>query len=134
MGLDNGINIVRNDYSNKIKALKRFTSPYDKDKTYPFEVCYWRKCWNVRSNIFDIIGVENAYQYQFALDVPMIEEIISVLKSYNAKTWEYGGWNGSIWEWSEHKKFNRRHIRKLKRLVKIMKKYPDLKVYFYDSY
>lgn len=64
----------------------------------------------------------------------MIEEIISILKSYNAKTWGYSGWGCSIWEWSEHKKFNRRHIRNLKRLIKIMKKYPELEVYFYDSY
>lgn len=134
MGLDNGIDIVRNSYSNKIKALKRFTSPYDKDKTYPFEVCYWRKCWNVRGDILDIVGVENECQYQFALDVPMIEEIIKVLKFYNKKTWEYGGWSGSTWEWFEYKKANRRHICNLKRLVRIMKKYPELEVYFYDSY
>ena len=131
MGLDNGIDIVRNSYSNKIKALKRFTSPYDKDKTDPFEVCYWRKCWNVRGDILDIVGVENECQYQFALDIPMIEEIISVLKSYSKKTWE---WSDSIWLWSEHKRINRRHIRNLKRLIKIMKKYPELEVYFYDSY
>lgn len=134
MGLDNGIDIVRNSYSNKIKALERFTVSYDTNKIYPFEVCYWRKCWNVRGEILDIVGVEDEYQYQFALDIPMIEEIISVLKSYNTKTWGYNGLGGSIWEWSEHKKFNRRHIRNLKRLIKIMKKYPDLEVYFYDSY
>ena len=134
MGLDNGIDIVRNSYSNKIKALKRFTSPYDKDKIDPFEVCYWRKCWNVRGDILDIIGVEDECQCRFALDIPMIEEIIKVLKSYSRKTWEYIGWGGSIWLWSEHKKFNRRHIRNFKRLVKIMKKYPELEVYFYDSY
>ena len=134
MGLDNGIDIVRNDYSNKIKALKRFTTPYDKDEVYPFEVCYWRKCWNVRGDILDIIGVENECQYMFALDVYDIKEIIKVLKSYNKKTWTYGGWEGSIWEWSEHKRINHKHIKNLKYLVKIMKKYPDLEVYFYDSY
>jgi hypothetical protein len=134
MGLDNGINIVRNDYSDKIKALKRFTVSYDKDEIYPFEVCYWRKCWNVRGEILDIVGVENECQYMFTLDIPMIEEIISVLESYNAKTWIYGSWADSIWEWSEHKRANRRHIKNLKHLVRVMKKYPDLEVYFYDSY
>lgn len=134
MGLDNSIDIVRNDYSNKINALERFTISCDKDKVYPFEVCYWRKCWNVRRDILNIIDQGDDYQYKFALDIPMIEEIIKVLKSYNKKTWENGGWSGSIWDWSEHKRFNRRHIRNLKLLIKIMEKYPELEVYFYDSY
>ena len=134
MGLDNSIDIVRNDYSNKIKALERFTISYDRNKEYPFEACYWRKCWNVRGDILDIIGVENEYQYQSALDISDIKKIIATLKSYNRKNWKFGGCRGSIWEWSEHKWINRRHIRNLKQLIRIMKKYPDLEVYFYDSY
>ena len=133
MGLDNGIDIVRNSYSNKIKALKRFTISYDRNKKYPFEICYWRKCWNVRRDILNIVDQSDTEQYRFDLDTSAIKEILKVLKSYNEKNWEYGGY-GSIWEWSEHKKFNRRHIRNLKKLVRIMKKYPDLEVYFYDSY
>jgi hypothetical protein len=128
MGLDNGICVKLNDYSYKIRALKRF------QESYGFEICYWRKCWNVREDIFTVICAETDSQYHFILDIYDIKEIIKVLKSYNKKTWIYGGWGGSIWEWSEHKKTNRRHIRNLKRLVRIMKKYPDLEVYFYDSY
>lgn len=134
MGLDNGIDIKRNEYSNKIKALKRFVEDFDKEGTYDFSVCYWRKCWNVREDIFTAICAEADSQYHFALDVYDIKEIIKVLKSYNKKTWIYGNWGGSIWEWPEHKRINRRHIKNLKYLVRVMKKYPDLEVYFYDSY
>ena len=134
MGLDNGINIVRNDYSNKIKALERFTVSYDRHKEYPFEVCYWRKCWNVRADILNIVDQGDAEQYRFYLDISAIKDIIKVFKSYNRKNWQFGGFRGSIWEWFEYKKLNRRHIRNLKRLARIMKKYPDLEVYFYDSY
>lgn len=130
MGLDNGINIERNEYSNKIKALKKFEDNYSND----FSICYWRKCWNVRRDIFAAIYTEKGSQYCFALDVYDIEVIIKILKSYNKKTWLYGGCGGSIWEWSEHKWVNRRHIRNLKKIAKLMKKYPELEVYFYDSY
>lgn len=134
MGLDNGICVKRNDYSNKIKALKHFQDSYDKESKYDFDFCYWRKCWNVREDIFNAISAETDSQYRFNLDIYDIKEIIKVLKSYKEKTWIYGGWEGSIWEWSEHKKINRRHIRNLKRLVSLMKKHPELEVYFYDSY
>lgn len=82
-----------------------------------------------------MISAEEDSMYRFNLDIYDIKEILKVLKSYNEKNWIYGGYyGGSIWEWSEHKKINRSHIRNLKQLIKIMKKYPDLEVYFYDSY
>ena len=71
--------------------------------------------------------------YKVKLTIDNIKAIRKLLKTYNFKNWEYG-WQGSIWEWHEHKPHNRRHIRNLKKLVRIMKKYPDLEVYFYDSY
>jgi hypothetical protein len=130
MGLDNGISVARNDYSNKIKALKKFEESWDKEHKYPFEICYWRKCWNVRKNILNILNsCEDDYYY--TLSIEDIKEIIKTLKSYNLKTWE---WTDSIWTWPEHKKINRKHIKNLKKLIKLMKKYPLLEVYFYDSY
>jgi hypothetical protein len=133
MGLDNGISVVRNDYSNKIKALKNFEESWDKEHKYPFKICYWRKCWNVRKDI--LLNILNSYEaedeYYYTLSIKHIEEIIKTLKSYNLKTWE---WTDSIWTWPEHKKINRKHIKNLKKLIKLMKKYPLLEVYFYDSY
>lgn len=134
MGLDNGIIIKRNEYSNKIKALKRFVDSYDKEEKYDFDVCYWRKCWNVRHDILNILDSGEDEEYYFILSIKNVKQIIKILKSYNEKTWEYGGWSGSIWLWSEHKKVNRKHIKNLKRLIRLMKKYPELEVYFYDSY
>ena len=41
---------------------------------------------------------------------------------------------GKSMTWNEYKKMNGRHIRQLKYLVRLMKRYPELEVYFYDSY
>ena len=134
MGLDNGICVKRNEYSNSIKKLKGFTQDWDKDKKYDFEFCYWRKCWNVRSDIFNIITPETNNNSKTVLTIEDIVKIIKLLKSYNKKTWDCDSWNGSIWTWSEHKAMTHIHIKNLYKLIKLMKRFPKLEVYFYDSY
>ena len=133
MGLDNGIEIVRNEYSNNIKKLNKFTARYDKYLQHPFEVCYWRKCWNVRADILNLLMNADGDMYQAKLEIDDIKAIRKLLKSYNSKKWSYG-WQGAYWKWHEHKRINRKHIRNLKKLIKVMKQYPELDVYFYDSY
>ena len=134
MGLDNGICVKRNEYSNSIKGLKGFTQDWDKDKKYDFEFCYWRKCWNVRNDIFNIVAPEINNDSETVLTIEDIAKIIKLLKSYNKKTWDCDSWNGSIWTWSEYKAMNRIHIKNLYKLIRLMKRCPKLEVYFYDSY
>ena len=135
MGLDNSIMIKRNEYSNKIQnVLKPFVMDFDIENKWNFEVCYWRKCWNIRDGIANVIeGICDNDSTR--LNIDNIKDIISLLKKYNKKNWEVGGgWSGSIWTWEEHKKSNKKHIKNLKLLYRLMKKYPELEVYFYDSY
>lgn len=128
MGLDNGILVRKNDTVNKLFIVNK-NCLYD--YTDSFEIAYWRKCWNVRTDIFDITESWANDNFYTPLDRDDICNIIKLLKSYNKKTWDRGD---SIWTWKEHKRCNRRHIRYLRRLARLMKKYPDLEVYFYDSY
>lgn len=129
MGLDNGIYVKRNEYSEIIPVLAQFDDYGNCD----FDICYWRKCYNVRSDILDILDYGEA-NYITRLTIDDIYNILDILKNYNRKTWVYGGWTGSIWTWDEHKARNKTHIKNLKLLIKLMKKYPDLEVYFFDSY
>ena len=55
MGLDNSIEVKRNEYTNSIPELQRFNVSWDKEHKYDFEITYWRKCWNIREMIFDAI-------------------------------------------------------------------------------
>jgi hypothetical protein len=136
MGLDNGINVKRTPETNKIEELKVFSQDWDKDLRYNFEVCYWRKCWNIRNDIF-CLGIGNDESYSNNLTKENIEQIIELLQSYNSDNWTDGG--SCIWEWeddedgwsySEHIKHD---IESLKLLRDLMDKY-ELEVYFYDSY
>ena len=129
MGLDNGIIVKKTNTTMKMYDNKSPYITYEWDNE--FEVAYWRKCWNVRNDIFTITdGWENDQSYTI-LDKDDIYSIIRLLKSYNKKNWDQ---NETIWPWTEHKKINKRHIRNLKYLYRYMKKYDDIEVYFYDSY
>ena len=131
MGLDNGLCIRRNEASMSIyDKLKCFESKSAKEYQWDFEVCYWRKCWNIRNLIFGCIGsCENDGEVPIKReDIP---NIIEILKSLNSKNcYDYGS---SIWEYEDQKPHIKRQIKNLKKVYKLMGKY-DLEVYFYDSY
>ena len=133
MGLDNGICVRNTEKSRAIhEKLVKFSNKEWVERGGAYDFAYWRKCWNVREDIFNIIGCSG--EYAMPLSIEDVKEIIATLSHYNHKTWKYGGWLGSIWTWNEHKRINGRHIRQLKYLVRLMKRYPELEVYFYDSY
>lgn len=131
MGLDNSIEIKRTPYTDSISELRQFNLDWDNKHEYDFSVCYWRKCWNIRNGILDILGDRFSDQWRFHLNTENIDKIIVFLKSLNKHNWNDDG--GSIWTWEEYKNHIKDDIKKLKMLRKLMKKY-DLKVVFIDSY
>lgn len=130
MGLDNGICIKRTPESEQIKEVLEFEKDWQKQYKFDFEVMYFRKCWNVRSDIFRIIGPPEApNDSRTTVKLEHIDQIISLLKSYNRKNWLE-----SIWTYYEIRPHLKKQIKNLKKLKEIMKKYDNLTVYFYDSY
>lgn len=131
MGLDNGICVRRNEKSMNIyDKLKHYEEEWDKTYEYDFDICYWRKCYNLRTLVSKAIGgIEDCgYTPLKREDIP---KIIAVLKSLNADNWDDNG--GSIWEWEDHEEINGYHIEDLEYLYELMGEH-DLDVYFYDSY
>lgn len=114
MGLDNGI-VIRNKDGTEEEA----------------EICYWRKCWNIRNEIFDIIE-QKSETYEYLLSLDNVVNIYYRLKAFNKKNWTENG--DSIWTWEEIRKGLKRDIKEIGKLIKRMKKEPDLTVVFYDSY
>ena len=62
MGLDNGIIVKKTELTKRLfKVKKNCLDEYTDD----FEIAYWRKCWNVRDNIFTITrGWNNEQSYR----------------------------------------------------------------------
>ena len=132
MGLDNGVCVKRTPETNKIEELKVFNMSYDKELRCDFEIAYWRKCWGLRNDILTLIGKRWSDGWRFALSKDEIDDIIKLLQSYTADTWE-----DSIWEWDDeefpYSEYIQENIESLKLLWQLMDKY-ELEVYFYDSY
>lgn len=135
MGLDNSIQIKRNTSTNSIPELKQFELAYDNKHQFDFEICYWRKCYNIRNMIMDVIESARDNDNSDILTTTDIEKIIHGLQSFNSANWQENG--GSIWDWDDeeypYSEKIQRDIENLKNLQTLMKKY-DLEVYFYDSY
>jgi len=139
MGLDNGIAIKMNKNISKDveDILKYFEDPFG-------EVCYWRKCWNIRNKILESLNdkYELWDEYEYFLDEEDIQEIIKILTSFNKENWICGNAfsDGSIWEWDEIKDNLKSSLNNLYYLLGIIKTYNannmevPFQIYFYDSY
>ena len=133
MGLDNGVCVKRNAYTNSILELRPFEDDWDKEHECDFSITYWRKCWNIRNDLFSLgIGRDEGNYIMSALD---LDVMIRLLESYNEENFTDGG--SCIWDWNEedypYSEKIQRDIEALKLLRGLMDRY-DLEVYFYDSY
>ena len=99
---------------------------------YDLDIAYWRKCWNVRDIILDLLQVPFDNDSQTPMSIDDVIAVIKALKRLNAKNYTDRG--GCIWEWSDFRRINRRNIAALNRLARLMKKNDGLEVYFYDSW
>lgn len=134
MGLDNGIQVKRTSETNQIKELSIFNQDWDKELKCDFEVCYWRKCYNIRHMIIDRVdGFEDSLGTNLTKDD--IDNIIDGLQSFDLDNWDDDG--GSIWDWNDeecpYSEYVQQNIKDLQLLRQLMDKY-ELEVYFYDSY
>ena len=137
MGLDNGI-IVNVD--GKALWKKKVAKIATVDEFFPFElvgncyeICYWRKHWNLRNLFRRAWGLANDETTYYELSVEHLKKAIKILKTRNKENWEDDG--GCFFEYSYITKIRlNAQARQLKKLIKLKKKFPTMPIYFYDSY
>lgn len=133
MGLDNGILVTKDSVTNKIaqKLLSRYIDEYSPNC---YEITYWRKCWNIRRELINILNFDgstpNDCDYPIT-SIDQVNQIIDYLKSLNEKTWND---DDSIWSWEEIEYSIKKQIRALKTLKLAMLFDKNIEAYFYDSY
>lgn len=142
IGLDNGITISRINRLSNTESIDRKIFIFDREdnNSYQFDfytkilqkddtIAYWRKCYNVRDAILNILKTDKE-QYEYPISHENLLKIIKVLKAFNKRNW-----NDSIWEWRDAKHNIRKCIRNLNIIERYMRKNPNvIHLTFYDSY
>ena len=140
MGLDNGITLktkypidvedweIKPDY-----VVFPFDAQKRKDGWYEYDICYWRKCWDVRGAIIDILDVPQEggiYEIDKPSQVKKIREALIDFLRHPER------WEQSIWSMDEYMECLAQQIVNLGWLHKYMKEHKGepMKVEFYDSY
>lgn len=118
MGLDNGITLwMKKPVNERIASLLTDVEwehdPYD-ENLQGFDLLYWRKCWNVRYAIAEVLnenrdkGVKFTYDtncdgipvdcYSATFGVDVLERILDKLRE---DVYSYEAWGDSIWDWHD---------------------------------
>lgn len=142
MGLDNGITLrVKGEINPDAEIL---TIPgIEKDSwndnsepgfTY-YDICYWRKCWNIRDILFDAKGKENCGEYNFTVDeLKEVRDGIYHAICKGPKVWNEE--NRSIWDFEEAMNFLPWDIVRISALIDYLQHEGAgrSEAFFYDSY
>jgi hypothetical protein len=112
-----------------------FDNDWSRQYGYDLEVAYWRKCWNVRRIIFDVLrrGDDNDSVIDVTRD-ELIEIIHRLEDDLHYSDFLEGEWGSCIWDWNEFRYIQKRNMKNLKKLARMMKRHPEIEVIFYDSY
>ena len=141
MGLDNGITLITRQ-----KLTEHDIPPYihididdwedeHDNRGYHYEICYWRKCWNIRSIVFDINdnAIDNGI---FELDMKHVYQLEQKITEYivDIQKWQddYEG-GRTIWDADDMLPHLAQDVVNLQWLENYMKKHRAI-VEFYDSY
>lgn len=138
MGLDNGI-YIKGDAAKAFPEIIKRTEYIPYDNIY--EVAYWRKCWNVRDLIFDVLCDNNHCPGNnrdcgdYLIDRDDLYDIADELAAFDEESWNDGG---SIWDWEDSRIEEKiaYDVATIRWLAAYCETHPELEnyIYFYDSY
>ena len=109
------------------------TDEWRKQHDYDLEIAYWRKCWNVRRVIYCTLNQPDENDNEIELSYEDVRNIIKALED-EIHYCTFEDWGDCIWTWNEFRRFQKRNIKNLKKLARMMKRHPEVEVIFYDSY
>ena len=142
MGLDNGITLITRQKINEnnippyIHLEKDEWDDEHKSNGYHYDICYWRKCWNIRNIVFDLDDINGIDCGTFELEIKHIIELREKFIEYlfDIQKWQDDYEDGrTIWDADDMIPHLAQDIVTLKWLAEYMIKH-RVKVEFYDSY
>lgn len=131
MGLDNGI-YLQGVKREQVKLPWFVSLPFDSDRDNEVDICYWRKCWGIRSKIKSILHMSDD-DYEYEIEEDDIPALVRMLEEFlDEEYWDQ--FADSIWSYDEFKPNLLDQIKNLLWLRDYLKENPNVKCYFYDSY
>lgn len=138
MSLENGICLHTKESVKFPAEIDNYTWEFSTESdTFPYhyELCFWRKCWNVRCEIGHALQAQNMeYVAKAWLTIADVKNIWRAIQQlYSKRAWESGE---SIWTWSEIKDHLTRDLLMLEWLISFMRQHKESEymVEFCDSY
>ena len=136
MGLDNWIEI-RNCTIDILVDIPNTWWIWRKDNNEIrcIEAVYMRKWWGVRNQIVEYLSDKYHDDWAWKLDIKDFECLKDIFSSWNnEERWECKG--DSIWNWEDNNISEQleKHMATCDMLIALQKKYPNIEIYFYDSY
>ena len=145
MGLDNGI-VLATKHKINLDALPDYLTveadnwreKYDDySGFFYYDICYWRKCWNIRSHILGLHPDCDKDNYEYRLENSHVKSLQQILINYlcDISKWEeeYEG-GETIWDADCMINHLARDVVNLGWLINFLKEHPTSRVLFYDSY
>lgn len=145
MGLDNGILLVihgkidEDDDLLRVPGIERADwrkDDQDKNLNY-YEICYWRKCWNIRDAILGVVDKSDV-PGEYTVSETALRNIRTILENFlhNGEN----GWSsdsfGSYWSFERMVPQLAWDIVRISALLKYIEDEPNkyFEIVFYDSY
>lgn len=133
MGLDNGL-ILHSKEKIKFPDEVPVRDWWESSGYYHYSLCYWRKCWNIRHEVAQIISAPLDYVAKYNLDITEVKNLWRAINELNSKrAWEN---SDSFWSYDEMREHLDKDLLALEWLIHFMRthKEEDYAVEFYDSY
>ena len=138
MGLDNGLIIktkkkIDEDSMPDYVELSGYSSTPD-GKSWEYEICYWRKCWNVRKMIMEILDVPEPGCSVYDVTPKQLVQIRDGIYHFltDGEQWDESG--ESIWDFKDMIPTLAQNIVDITWALDYLKEHPYAYMRFYDSY
>lgn len=130
MGLDNGLYVINYPEEFKRNTPKDFSLGNDDDNYIEF--AYWRKCWNLRNEIIALPIIGNGLDYKVTIED--LKAIRSICIKYLDPEYYNRHSDDMLWTYDELYDSQRTIVKNIIYVIDSWEKYPNIEVYFYDSY
>lgn len=138
MGLDNGLliktkKIIPEDSVPDYVELAGFYSTPD-GTTWAYEVCYWRKCWNIRNMILEVLDAPGSGGGYYDVNPKQLVQIRDGIYHFLTDGDQWDDEGASIWDFKDMIPTLAQNIVDITWALDYLKEHPYAYVQFYDSY